>query len=165
MPKDTGSTGLEMGGQVIGPHIGAYPVGAYCAAHYHGPGAHLLILEGEGYDWLWPFDHYEKRVKIDLKPGSLFVPPDRWFHQHFNTGPVVRRQLAVKPWGTRKKAIVTMGEKPGSYTKSTKWGGTQIEFADEDPGIHKEFEAALAKAGLTCTMSEYHPFCTQRLNR
>ncbi len=160
--RDTGYVDLEMGGQVLGPHIGAYPVGAYWPAHYHGPGAHLLILEGRGYDLLWPFDQYEKRVKIDLKPGSLFVPADRWFHQHFNTGPVLRRQLAVKPWGFSRKSTITMGVKPGSYVKSTKWGGTQIDHADEDPAIHKEFEVALAKEGITCTMGKVHPLCSER---
>jgi len=156
---------LAMGGQVMGPHLNTYPVGVYPPAHYHGPGAHLLILEGQGYDLLWPFGRDKERVRIDLKPGSLFVPPDRWFHQHFNTGPVMLRQLAIKPWGSRRKATVTMAEKPGSYTKSTKWGGTQLEYEDEDPEIHKEWEAALAKTGVTCIMGDYHPFCSQRPNR
>ena len=156
---------LAMGGQVLGPHLNTYPVGVYPPAHYHPPGAHLLILEGQGYDLLWPFEHYSERVRIDLKPGSLFVPPDRWFHQHFNTGPVMLRQLAIKPWGVGRKSTITMGAKPGSYVKSTKWGGTQLEYEDEDPEIHKEWEAALAETGVTCVMGEYHPFCSQRSNR
>ena len=59
---------------------------------------------------------------------------------------------------------MTQGDEPGARTKSTKWGGTQIDHADEDPEIHREFEAALAKAGITCAMGDVHPFCTQRSN-
>lgn len=160
--RETGYMGLEMAKQVLGPHIGSYPAGAYWPAHYHGPGAHLLILEGQGYDLLWPFDHYEERVKIDLKPGTLWAPADRWFHQHFTTGHEMRRQLAVKPWGAIRRSTMTQADRPGLRTKSTKWGGTQIEYADEDPEIHREFEAILAKKGITCIMGDVHPFCSQR---
>jgi hypothetical protein len=55
---------------------------------------------------------------------------------------------------------LTDGE--GSTYRSIKEGGGQIEFEDEDPKIHQEFEAALTKAGARCTMGGYHPFCTQR---
>ena len=160
--KSSGYMELAMASQVLGPHIGSYPAGAYWPAHYHGPGAHLLLLEGTGYDLLWPFDHYDERVRIPLKPGTLWAPADRWFHQHFTTGPEMRRQLAVKPWGRTKRSAMTQGESPGRTTKSTKWGGTQIDHADEDPEIHREFEAELAKAGITCAMGDVHPLCTQR---
>lgn len=160
--RRSGYMELTMAGQVLGPHIGSYPAGAYWPAHYHGPGAHLLLLEGEGYDLLWPFDHYDERIRVDLQPGSLWAPADRWFHQHFNTGPEMRRQLAVKPWGRYLKSPLTQGDKPGARVKSTKWGGTQIDHVDEDPEIHREFEAELAKAGITCAMGDIHPFCTQR---
>ena len=153
---------LEMAKQVLGPHISTYPVGAHWPAHYHGPGAQLLMFEGEGYDLLWPFDRYDERIKIDLKPGSLWAPADRWFHQHFNTGHVERRQLAVKPWGGTRRSIMTQADKPGLRRETTRRGGTLIEFADEDPEIHKEFEAELAKVGTACAMGDVHPFCTQR---
>ena len=162
--RQSGYMGLTMASQVLGPHIGSYPAGAYWPAHYHGPGAHLLLLEGEGYDLLWPFDRYEEKVKIPLKPGTLWAPADRWFHQHFTTGPEMRRQLAVKPWGRSRRSLMTHTDKPGGMVKSTRWGGTQIEYADEDPEIHREFEAVLAKAGIACIMGDVHPFCTHRPN-
>ncbi len=40
---------------------------------------------------------------------------------------------------------MTDGE--GSTYTSVKKGGGQIEFEDEDPEIHRQFEAALAKVG------------------
>ena len=39
----------------------------------------------------------------------------------------------------------------GTFT-SVKLGGGQIEFEDEDPQIHKDFEAAMRKAGARCNM-------------
>ena len=41
-------------------------------------------------------------------------------------------------------------------------GGGQIEYADEDPDIHREFETALEKVGTTCRMESAHSLCTQR---
>jgi hypothetical protein len=37
----------------------------------------------------------------------------------------------------------------------------QIEYEDEDPAIHAEFEAALKQAGAQCKM-DYHPHCTAK---
>ena len=50
------------------------------------------------------------------------------------------------------------GEGPGT---SIKEGGGQIEYEDEDPDIHRDFEAAMAKAGARCAMGSYHPGCTE----
>ena len=49
----------------------------------------------------------------------------------------------------------------GTYT-SVKQGGGQIEFEDEDPQIHKDFEAAMKEVGARCNMGGYHPGCTVR---
>jgi len=42
-----------------------------------------------------------------------------------------------------------------------KEGGGQIEYEDEDPKIHREFETELAEAGAQCMMGSYHPNCAQ----
>jgi hypothetical protein len=39
-------------------------------------------------------------------------------------------------------------------------GGGQIEFEDEDPQIHRDFEAAMREVGARCAMGSYHPECT-----
>lgn len=80
-----------------------------------------------------------------------------WFHQHFNGSAEPVFFLAIG-WGSDKPKA---GGKAYVY-KSVKEGGDQIEYEDEDPRFHADFEAALAKAGARCQMGNYHPFCTSK---
>ena len=41
-------------------------------------------------------------------------------------------------------------------------GGDQYEFDEEDPSVHADFEAELAKSGVKCAMGPVHPYCTQK---
>ena len=43
---------------------------------------------------------------------------------------------------------------------SVKDGGLQIEYADEDPAIHRQFEDLLARAGAACRMGALVPGCS-----
>ncbi len=57
-----------------------------------------------------------------------------------------------------------MGDEKGATHISIEEGDAQIEYEYEDPKIHQEFEAAVAKAGVTCRMGVFHPFCAQKAN-
>src|SRR2546421_266064 len=78
-------------------HISQFGVGRYKKAHAHGPGAHVIIMSSEGYTLMWP--EGEEPRRFEWKEGSMIVPPNRWFHQHFNTGNAPARYLAFKTEG------------------------------------------------------------------
>jgi len=132
---------LHFAANTMSAHIEEYPVGTYPRAHWHGPGAHILILSGEGYSLLW--EPGKNRQRIDWRPGSLFVPPAKWFHQHFNPGKEPARYLALKPWGFTYQVedLVKTLEVEAS-------GGTQIDYKDQDPEIHATFIKECAKRGV-----------------
>jgi hypothetical protein len=98
--------------------------------------------------------------RVDWKPGSVVVPPDQWFHQHFNSGAKPARYLALR-WGSWRFRFMRVQDSEGATYTSVKDGGGQIEFEDEDPVIHKKFEAAMKTVGAHCNMP-YHPGCTMK---
>jgi len=133
-------------------HVSEFPVGTYKKAHYHGPGAHVIILSGQGYSLLWPQGRPIQRY--DWRPGSMIVPPANWFHQHFNAGAEPARYLALR-WGS-KKYYGMLGQGEGETDRDIKLGGNQIEYEDEDPFVRKMFEEACAKAGIKSQMDKYY---------
>ncbi len=127
-------------------HISQFPVGTYKKCHRHGPGAHVIILSGEGYSLMWP--EGEEPERFDWKPGSMIVPPNMWWHQHFNTGPSPARYLAFKYEGV---AIRNAQGVPKAWI-STRIGGDQIDYADERDEVRTMFADALARHGMTPRM-------------
>ena len=129
-------------------HISQFPIGTYKKGHAHGPGAHVIILSGEGYSLMWPEGDAPKRY--DWEVGTLIVPPNMWFHQHFNGGTTPARYLAFKHEGV---AIRNAQGVPKAWI-SRRLGGDQIDYADEIPMVRKIFAEQLAKQGLTPRMDQ-----------
>ena len=125
-----------------------FAVGTYKKSHRHGPGAHVIILTGEGYSLIWPDGEPIKRY--DWHEGSMIVPPDRWWHQHFNTGRERARYLALRPFQSYRYRGLS---KPYKGRIDRRLGGDQIEDDDEDPIVKKMFEEEMAKAGLKSRMT------------
>jgi oxalate decarboxylase/phosphoglucose isomerase-like protein (cupin superfamily) len=129
-------------------HISQFAVGTYKKAHAHGPGAHVIILNGEGFSLMWP--EGEEPQRFEWQEGSMIVPPNAWVHQHFNTGTTPARYLAFKAEGV---AVRNAQGVPKSWI-SKRLGGDQIDYADESPRVRKWFEEALARRGLASRMEE-----------
>jgi quercetin dioxygenase-like cupin family protein len=161
--KERGAGGrnimFELAHNTMGAHVSEFPVGTYKKAHRHGPGAHVIILSGQGYSLLWPSGSNDIE-KFDWRPGGMVVPPNDWFHQHFNSGAEPARYLALR-WGSRRYDMggaIRMDQ--GGSDVSVKEGGAQIEYEDEAPRIHEIFESELKKNGAPCHMKSMVHWCT-----
>jgi hypothetical protein len=107
-----------------------------------------VVLSGEGYSLMWPENEEPKRY--DWQPGTLIVPPNRVFHQHFNTSPSQGRYLAFKHFSPRNPQGV-----PLSWI-SRRLGGNQIDYADESELVRAMYAEALAKNGVTPKMDKVY---------
>ncbi len=156
--KERGAGGknvmLELSENSMAAHISEFAVGTYKKAHRHGPGAHVVILAGKGHSLMWPEGSPIQR--FDWQEGTIIVPPENWFHQHFNTGSTPARYLALR-WGSKKYRGL---RKAYGVDEDVKKGGSQIEYRDEAASIHQEFEQEVAKVGASCRMGAFHPLCT-----
>ena len=129
-------------------HISQFPIGTYKKGHCHGPGAHVIILSGEGYSLMWPEGDEPKRY--DWEVGTMIVPPNMWFHQHFNTGKTPARYLAFK------HEVVSVRNAQGVPKAwiSRRIGGDQIDYADESTLVRDMFSKELSINGLTPKMDD-----------
>jgi oxalate decarboxylase/phosphoglucose isomerase-like protein (cupin superfamily) len=154
-------TGYAMGPRFPRGHISTWPQGRYHKAHYHGPGAIVLGLDGDGYVLAWdaalgprPYaDGAGAEVqRLPWGAHSIYSPPNKFFHQHFNTSAGEARHVAV--YGENLPlGMHDMNEADGWIGhKSVSEGGTLIEYEDEDPQIRADFVAALRERGLELAM-------------
>ncbi len=144
--KDRGAGGhsvqIQFPGSQMSCHMSVFPARTYKKAHRHGPGRVIVIPAGEGYSILWQEGH--EKIIVPWHEASMFVPPEKWFHQHFNVGSTPARYLALHPL----KQFAGYAEKIEDQARD------QIEYCDEDPFIRQKFEEELAKRGLTSAMPE-----------
>lgn len=123
-------------------HMSEFASRTYKKAHRHGPGRVIIIAGGEGYSVMWP--EGQEKVVVPWHEASIVVPPNRWFHQHFNLGSQPARYLAFHP----------PLQFHGYADKIQDRQRDQIEYVDEDPWIRGYFEARLAERGLTSLMPD-----------
>jgi hypothetical protein len=148
--EERGAGGLRVGVQfansTMWSHMSVFPSRTYKKGHRHGPGVVIVIPAGEGYSIMWP--EGREKVVIPWHEGSVFVPPNRWFHQHFNVGAQYARYLALHA----PRGVAGRSERVEDLARD------QIEYPDEDPFIRQKFEEELGKRGLQSLMPEeaYH---------
>ena len=150
---------LQLADNTMQAHISEFEVGTYKKAHRHGPGSHVVMLNGRGYTLMWKgavkYSEAPTQVRVDFTEASLFVPPDGWFHQHFNTGAEPARYLACTWGGDGKYFMRALGGGGRTHRlgkTSIRKGGNLIEYDDEDPAIREIFAAELKKSGVSMKM-------------
>jgi hypothetical protein len=145
--RGIGGTGMQFvlsNNQSVG-HCSAFPPGTYKRAHRHGVGAHVIILDGQGYSLLW-FEAGEERRRVDWQDGTVISPKEWEYHQHFNTGPGEAKYLAF-----RLGDLDTRRPEPGRgwNTRDEVMG---IQYEAEDPAIYALYVDECAKHGVTVQM-------------
>ncbi|MGH7834314.1 MAG: ethanolamine ammonia lyase-activating protein [Candidatus Binatia bacterium] len=136
---------LSMSDNTMACHISEFEVATYKKGHRHGPGAHVIIISGEGYSLLW--EQGKERTRVNWRPGSMFSPPAGWWHQHFNTGATPARYLAIRRGGSPEHPL-RIGI-PGGNEEA---GAEQIEYENEDPAIRELYETELKARGVELRM-------------
>jgi len=134
-------------------HVSEMPVGTYKKGHRHGADFHIYAVTGHGYSLLW-YEGDEDFHRVDWRHGVVFAPPDRMFHQHFNTSPDPARYLAVAFGGLRYPFTEDKRKTFLGVDVSLKEGGRQIEYEDQHPSIHELFLQELAKTGVELRMQK-----------
>lgn len=136
-------------------HISELPAGTYKKAHRHRAGVHVICISGRGYSLLWYEGDADFR-RVDWQYGSVYVPPDQMFHQHFNLSPSRSRYLAIGLGSNRYPFTESARKtKSGGSTTSVKEGGDQIEYEDQSPRIHHLYQEEMQKAGVDIRMPEF----------
>src|SRR5207244_12315308 len=81
---------LQLADNTLQAHISEFEVGTYKKAHRHGPGSHVVMLNGTGYTLMWKgspkFSDAADHGRVDCTEATRFVPPDRGFHQPSSPG-------------------------------------------------------------------------------
>ena len=130
-------------------HLSQFPVGTYKKAHAHGPGAHVIILSGEGYSLMWPDGIDGRAERFEWQTDTLIVPRNNIYHQHFNTGREPARYLAFRTTNSARNAQGIM-----KCFYSRRMGGDQLDYADETPQMRQMFIDSLAANGLEPRMQK-----------
>jgi hypothetical protein len=121
-------------------HMSVFPSRTYKKAHRHGPGVVIVIPAGEGYSIMWP--EGKEKVIVPWHEASVFVPPNRWFHQHFNVGAQPARYLALHA----PRGLMGVSERVEDRRRD------QIEYPNEEPFIRQRFQEELGKRNLNSIM-------------
>ena len=129
---------LSMANTGLGLHILEVSEGTYTTAHRHAAGAHVIVVDGEGYEFLFmPGDEMnpENRTKVWVQPGSVIAPMTGEFHQHFNVGTKPFRQLAVRGGPARYGSGSTYDPRGAARGDNPNDLQYKLSFTLEDPNI------------------------------
>ena len=135
---------FSMGASFVNAHISDFEPGTYKKAHRHGPAPHVMLLSGNGYSLNWA--DAKDKYQIDWKDGTVYCPPNYFWHQHFNPGHENARYLAFTMGGGHLTGKAWPADRTGNNLRSQ---GDQIDYDEEQPYIHDHFVEECKKQGTT----------------
>jgi quercetin dioxygenase-like cupin family protein len=151
--KDT-DRHIVLSKSAMSTRVEQFPIGTYERGHRHKAGVTIVLITGSGYTFLWPNElgktpwkeeKGDQVLRLEWEPGVLFVPPEEWYHQHFNSGTEPARYVRLgAPPGNEVYKVGAVGLALGANTR--------IQFREEDPYVRNLFEKELAKKGATIQM-------------
>lgn len=141
------SVQFVLGNNSMQCHISQWPSGTYKKAHCHGVGAHVTILNGQGYTLLW--SEGEPYTRVDWKEGTVLSPRDGEYHQHFNTGTGPCSFLALRlgdlDWNKGGPRLRYKQE----YRQDSEDFDGGIPYELEDPDIYDTWLKECQASGVT----------------
>jgi quercetin dioxygenase-like cupin family protein len=144
---------MSMAGTSIGMHVMGVSEGTYVTAHRHGPGAHVIVVGGEGYELLFDPGQEAERKRVRANPYAVVAPKRNEFHQHFNTGKGEYRMLAFRNTGLRfgwgqayNRARTVQSKDPNAWA-------FKIPYEKEDPAISEEYYRTLEANGISLRLT------------
>lgn len=139
---------IAMADTGIGIHIMSASEGTYVTAHRHGAGAHVMVVQGEGYEMFYMPGEEKNRRKVPAKPYAVVAPRHNEYHQHFNTGKGDYKMLAFRGvglrygWGRGFDPARTAQDKD-FFAESFK-----VSYEKEDPAIREDYYRELKENGI-----------------
>ena len=98
------------------------------------PGRDAVIILGHG---MWEKDFADHK-KCDWKPGAVIVPPEDWFHEHFNTGAQPARYLALRYSGLKHRQPVSSKRGEDGSEDCECWERDQQPVPDAEGHAHAD---------------------------
>jgi quercetin dioxygenase-like cupin family protein len=148
----TRSASFEIGQGVLASHSLRAPGCTFTNIHRHGPGAHVLWLQGEGYTLMWPDGGENEKIQEFWGPGTMLVPPNWWWHQHAILSTEGAQYLALRMNSKRHP----LDRNSTGIMRSSRNGGSMVNFEDFPPGLLKEvtdlFVGECDKRGVTANL-------------
>jgi quercetin dioxygenase-like cupin family protein len=140
---------LSMSNTSIGMHIMSVSEGTYVTAHRHEARAHVIVVEGQGYELLFMPGEEKQRRKVRTVPYAVVAPRHNEYHQHFNTGKGEYRMLAFRGSGLRQGGGRRYDPARTAHDKNPFDLSFKIAYEKEDPAIREEYYNVLEKNGIS----------------
>jgi quercetin dioxygenase-like cupin family protein len=139
---------LSMSNTSIGMHIMSVSEGTYVTAHRHEARAHVIVVEGQGYELLFMPGEEKQQRKVRTVPYAVVAPRHNEYHQHFNTGKGEYRMLAFRGSGLRQGGGRRYDPARTAHDKNPYDLSFKISYEKEDPAIREDYYKELEKNGI-----------------